>query len=158
MAVLNPASLFYRRRPVRRRPRLSGFKTASFRPSLPACPGASCVRYIFNNRALCFISKTGARDNTAATMWPCFQAKHGLIIAFMSPFGVATPLRHRGLNILRIFHIQDALLRCHVVVVAKLTKMSRAQLCSEIYLQVYWRHDKQSEEIFTLTTRWVGRN
>ena len=76
----------------------------------------------------------------------------------MSLFGVATPLRHRGLNILRIFHIQDALLRCHVVVVAKLTKMSRAQLCSEIYLQVYWRHDKQSEEIFTLTTRWVGRN
>ena len=37
-------------------------------------------------------------------------------------FVVATPFRHRNLNIFRIFSWPEALLDCHVVVVAKLKK------------------------------------
>ena len=54
----------------------------------------------------------------------------GQIVAncIVSLFNVATPLRHRDLYIFEFFLVTEALLY-YVVVVTKLNKFSRAQLC-----------------------------
>ena len=74
-----------------------------------------------------------ARDKTAATTWPYFQATKSLVIELLyyyTVFVVATPWSHRDL---KIFHIcawpwnSITLLRCRC---RKATKLSRAQLCS----------------------------
>ena len=39
-----------------------------------------------------------ARDNTIATMWPCFQVQK-LLLVFYSIFAVANPFMHRVVNI-----------------------------------------------------------
>ena len=59
-----------------------------------------------------FVLKTGqlklkgqswARDNTAATMWPCFQVKKLLMYYY----------KHRGLNIFPFHYFSITLSRCH---------------------------------------------
>ena len=74
-------------------------------------------------------SQSWARNNTVATMWPCFQATQLLVTALLQ---YSLWLLHLDTETLTYFEfslVPEALLRCRVVVVAKLKKMTRAQLC-----------------------------
>ena len=78
---------------------------------------------------MCKKNQSWARDNTAATTWPCFQAKKTVDYCIMSIFIVATPFRHWGLQICRIFCClwsSITLSRCSVV-----AKLNRIVACPQ---------------------------
>ena len=65
-----------------------------------------------------------ARDNTSATAWPCFQAKKWLVIAFcLYPLWLLL-LDTETLTFFDFFLGTEALLRCRIVVVAKLKNVA----------------------------------
>ena len=57
---------------------------------------------ILNKYRYCGIYQSWARENTAATTWPCFQASVVWFSSF-TIFVVATPSRHRDIIFCRIF-------------------------------------------------------
>ena len=85
-----------------------------------------------------------ARDNTAATTWPCFQDKKFLVIAYwlIALFLCSLWLLHRETdprNICRIFSGPwEAPLRCGIVVVARLkTKLRVPRSANPSHLAGY---------------------
>ena len=78
-----------------------------------------------------FYFQSWARDNTAATTWPCVQLKNGLLLQYVYSIyrcGYSIYNRHRGLNIFRILsclwcsYYCITLLRFRVVIVANQKK------------------------------------
>ena len=74
-----------------------------------------------NGKLSITIVQSWAGDNSVATMWPCFQGTKLFVIAIFTISVVAIPSRHQGLTIFLVPDlVLEALLRCRVVVVAKL--------------------------------------
>ena len=62
-----------------------------------------------------------ARDNSVATMCPCYQATKLLVIAILLLFIATTPSRHSGLTIFRFFLVPNWSLRLYYVVALSLS-------------------------------------
>ena len=67
-----------------------------------------CLRSKFSSRNVSclqyYILQSWARENSVATMWPCYQATKLFVIAILlCIFIVATSSRHWGINIFRFF-------------------------------------------------------
>ena len=72
-------------------------------------------------------NQSWARDNTAATTCPCFQAMTMVDYGMISTFVVSTPFRHQDLKMFCILLVTEALLSrccCH-----EAKTLSLAQLC-----------------------------
>ena len=70
------------------------------------------VQYIYE--------QSWASDNSAATTWPCFKATKLLVIALLLYSLWQLHLDTKTLTFFTFFRVPEALLRCRVVIVAKL--------------------------------------
>ena len=73
-----------------------------------------------------------ARDKTATTTWPCFQAKKmcSFLLCLLHVFVVSTPFRHRDLNIFLIFSCPWSSITLSRVV----AKLQRIITCPALFL------------------------
>ena len=78
-----------------------------------------------------------ARDNTFATTWPCFQTSKLLDFTFLLYSLWQPRLNTETLIFFEFFLVPETLLRYRVVVVAKLNKLLRSQLCTTYIVRAH---------------------